>query len=317
MIKILANDGIHADGKLLLEDAGYELHTEKIPQDELPSKLNEYDVIIVRSATKVRKDLIDQAPNLKIIARAGVGLDNIDVEYAQEKGIKVINTPAASSLSVAELVFAHIFSIARFLNNSHREMPVKGNTDFKKLKKAYSGGFELKGKTLGIVGLGRIGREAARIGLAMGMKVLAADPMVDEVDIEVKLFDTYGVTASAKIDTVSMKDLLKGSDIITLHVPGGQGALIGKEELDQMKDGIVLVNAARGGVIDETVLLEGLESGKILAAGLDVFEGEPTPKQELLEHPRISVSPHIGASTNEAQANIGRELADKIIEFFQ
>ena len=317
MIKILANDGISDDGKLLLEEAGYQVDTETVAQADLPKVLNNYDVLIVRSATKVRKDLIDLCPNLKMVARGGVGLDNIDVEYARSKGIQVINTPAASSQSVAELAFGHIFSLARFIHVANRDMPAKGTTEFKKLKEAYSDGMQLRGKTLGVIGFGRIGQASARIGLALGMKVLAHDPFVNTADIDINVLDHDDTKLSIKVKTVDFEKVITNSDFITLHVPGSDKPLIGKEEIARMKNGVVLINTARGGTIEEDALLAGLESGKIGGAGLDVFVGEPTPRQELLEHPRISVSPHIGASTIEAQANIGMELAERIMEFFE
>lgn len=315
MIKILANDGIHADGKLLLEEAGYEVETHKYPQEELPNVLPGYDVIIVRSATKVRKDLIDACPNLKIIARGGVGLDNIDVEYARSKGIQVYNTPNASSRAVAELVFAHMFGLARMLNLANREMPSKGDTEFNKLKKLASGGIQLRGKTLGIIGFGRIGQESARIGLGLGMNVLATDLVVNEADIDLSVYKSQDVSLSVRVETTSWDEVLRKSDFITLHVPGGKQALIGAAEFEKMKDGVFIINTARGGTIDEDALLAALESGKVGGAGLDVFVGEPTPNMALLTHPRISVSPHIGGSTQEAQSAIGMELAEQIIEF--
>ncbi len=317
MIKILANDGISDDGKLLLEEAGYQVDTETVAQADLPKVLNNYDVLIVRSATKVRKDLIDLCPNLKMVARGGVGLDNIDVEYARSKGIQVINTPAASSQSVAELAFGHIFSLARFIHVANRDMPAKGTTEFKKLKEAYSDGMQLRGKTLGVIGFGRIGQASARIGLALGMKVLAHDPFVNTADIDINVLDHDDTKLSIKVKTVDFEKVITNSDFITLHVPGSDKPLIGKEEIARMKNGVVLINTARGGTIEEDALLAGLESGKIGGAGLDVFVGEPTPRQELLEHPRISVSRQIGASTSEAQANIGMELAERIMEFFE
>src|SRR5699024_4424464 len=314
MLKILANDGIHSTGKKMLEEAGFLVDTEKINQEDLPSKLNDYDAIIVRSATTVRKDLIDQCPNLKVIARGGVGMDNIDVEYAREKGLAVINTPAASSLSVGELVFGHIFSLARFLHQANRDMPQSGNTEFKKLKKNYAGGIELRGKTLGVIGLGRIGRESAQIGLALGMKVIGTDPMVDQVELKVDLHPSFDQSVAVTIDTIGLDELLAEADIITLHIPGGPVAVLGEAEIGKMKKGVILINAARGGVIDEDALLKGLESGQIAAAGLDVFKNEPTPREELINHPKISVSPHIGASTHQAQEKIEIELAEKITE---
>ncbi len=315
MTKILANDGIHPDGKLVLEDAGFEVITEKVPQDQLSTELPKYEVIIVRSATKVREALIDACPNLKVIARAGVGLDNIDKDYAESKGIKVINTPAASSLSVAELTFGHMFNLARSLHLSNREMPEKGTTEFKRLKKSYSKGFELRGKTLGILGFGRIGQNVAQIGLTLGMKVLPVDLYVEDVNLEIQLFDTEKTSISAKISTVSMDEMLSQCDILTIHIPGSK-AIIGATEIAKMKPGSYIMNISRGGLIDEDALLAALESGHIAAAALDSFVGEPTPNPTLLNHPRISVSPHIGGSTVEAQANIGRELADKIIAFY-
>ncbi len=317
MIRILANDGISADGKLLLEDAGYEVVTDKIPQDELPEKLPAFDVVIVRSATKIRKELIDKCPNLKVIARGGVGMDNIDVEYARSKGILVANTPAASSRSVAELAFTHILSISRSVHLANREMPVKGSTEFKALKKAYAGGMELKGKTLGILGFGRIGQETAHVALAMGMKVLPVDLYVSHATIEIELYEMDQASLSVKLSTVDMDTMLANSDVITAHVPfSGDKALLGAEEIDKMKDGVIIVNTARGGIVDEDALLKALDSGKVRGAALDVFNNEPTPNTSLLNHPKISVSPHIGAATNEAQANIGLELADQIIAHF-
>ena len=315
MIRILANDGIHPDGQMLLEEAGYEVITEKVPQDQLLQELPNYDVIIIRSATKVRKDLIDGCPNLKVIARAGVGLDNVDYEYAREKGVEVMNTPAASSQSVAELAFAHMFSLARFLNHSNREL-ASGEGDFKALKKQYSKGVQLRGKTLGIVGFGRIGREAARIGLALGMQVLPADLYVSEADIDIELFDKSDIRLSIHIETVDFAEVLRKSDFLTIHVPAMEGALLGKEELAKMKNGAIVINTARGGIIEEDALMEALQSGKIGGAGIDVFDNEPTPRKDLLTHPRVSVSPHIGASTIEAQRNIGLELADRILAHF-
>lgn len=316
MVKILVNDGIHPDGKMLLEEAAYQVDTIKIPQERLATELPQYDVICVRSATKVRKDLIDQCPNLKIIARGGVGLDNIDVDYARSKGITVINTPAASSQSVAELAFAHFFTLARSLHLANREMPSKGDSEFKALKKAYSKGVQLRGKTLGVIGFGRIGQEAARIGLALGMNVMPVDLVIDETEIGINLFNNENVRLSVKLETREWEEVLAKSDFITLHVPFTGKAILGKEEFAKMKDGVIVVNAARGGTIDEAALLEALESGKVAGAGLDVFESEPNPRAELLDHPRVSVSPHIGASTLEAQTNIGLELADRIIAFF-
>ncbi|MEM6722526.1 MAG: D-2-hydroxyacid dehydrogenase [Bacteroidota bacterium] len=318
MARILVNDGIHVDGKDVLEDAGFEVVVEKVPQEKLPEVLPGFDVIVVRSATKVRKDLIDLCPNLKMIARGGVGLDNIDTDYARSKGIEVINTPKSSSQSVAELTIGHMFSMARSVFDANRQMPTKGDTDFKALKKKYSKGIELKGKNLGIFGFGRIGQAVASLGIGLGMNILPVDLIYDELRIDVDIFSMQGANLSVTVNTVSVEEMLANSDFITFHVPftSGGKALVGETEFAKMKDGVRIVNAARGGVIDEKALLQALESGKVASAALDVFEDEPTPDRAILEHPRISLSPHIGASTVEAQRRIGLELADRIIEFF-
>jgi D-3-phosphoglycerate dehydrogenase len=309
---ILANDGIDAVGKSLLEKAGFTVITEKVAQENLATEINAkgYIALTVRSATKVRKDIIDACPNLKVIGRGGVGMDNIDVDYACSKGLQVINTPAASSNSVAELVFAHLFSAVRFVYDSNRTMPSIGNTKFDDLKKNYSKGIELRDKTIGIIGFGRIGQYVAKIALGCGMKVLAYDPFVKEVKLNLEIQGTSGV--SVDIKTVPLEELISKSDMISMHVPGGK--MITANEINQMKDGVILINASRGGVIDETDLLAGLNSGKIAHACLDVFENEPTPSEALLKHSKISLTPHIGAATNEAQERIGVELASKLIE---
>src|SRR6185437_15244305 len=314
MIKILANDGIDPAGKQLLEAAGFIIDTNNIPQDELPTRLQNYDGITVRSATKVRKALIDVCPNLKLIGRGGVGMDNIDVEYAREKGVAVYNTPASSSLSVAELVFGHLFTGVRFLQDSNRKMPVEGNTKFNDLKKAYAKGIELRGRTLGIVGFGRIGREVAKIAIGIGMDVIAYDlyPFNPEVDIVLG----GGTTVKASVKTATLEEIIANADFISLHTPFVGKALFGAEELDKMKKGVGLVNCSRGGLIDELALVAALDSGKVAFAALDVFDNEPTPREEILKHPKISFISHVGAATGEAQERIGVELASLIIGHF-
>ncbi len=308
--KILANDGIDDVGKQLLENAGFTVVTDKVAQENLITEINEknYVALTVRSATKVRKDIIDACPNLKVIARGGVGMDNIDVDYAKSKNINVINTPAASSNSVAELVFAHLFNAVRFLYDSNRQMPVSGSEKFDDLKKKYSKGVELRGKTMGIVGFGRIGQNVAKMALGLGMKVVAFDPFVNEANIEVEVVDKK---VSIPINTVGLDKTIQTADFITFHVPGGK--LISRDEIASMKNGVILINTARGGVINEDDLLEALNSGKISHACLDVFENEPRPSVSILNHPKISLTPHIGAATNEAQERIGVELAEKLI----
>ena len=299
----------------MLEDAGFEVDTNNIPQDELPVKLQNYDAITVRSATKVRKALIDACPNLKLIGRGGVGMDNIDVDYAKEKGVAVYNTPASSSQSVAELVFAHLFGGVRFLYDSNRKMPVEGSTKFNELKKAYARGIELRGKTLGIVGFGRIGHEVAKIAIGIGMEVIAYD--IHDVNTELEIVLGGGIKVKVPVKKAPLEDIIKTADFITLHTPFLGKALIGATELAQMKKGAGLVNCSRGGLIDELALIDALNSGKVSFAALDVFDDEPKPREEIVKHPKISLTPHIGAATDEAQERIGVELASLIIGHFK
>lgn len=310
-MKILANDGIDPVGKQILEQAGFQVDTVHIPQEELTHRLNEYDAITVRSATKIRTPLIDACPNLKVIARGGVGMDNIDVEYAKSKGIKVVNTPAASSHSVAELVFAHLLTGVRFLYDSNRKMPIEGDSKFADLKKQYAKGRELQGKTLGVVGFGRIGRATAKIALGLGMHVVYSDLFAGPENLSLSL--SGGVHIDIPVRQVELNELLKQADFISIHVPFTDKPVIGREELSMLKDGVGLVNASRGGVIEELALLEALDSGKVSFAALDVFDNEPTPRTELLKHPKVSLTPHIGAATGEAQQRIGAELAELLI----
>ena len=313
MKKILANDGISQSGIDVLTEAGYEVITTNVAQEQLISYINENKiaVLLVRSATTARKDLIDSCPDLKVIGRGGVGMDNIDVAYVREKGLSVINTPAASSSSVAELVFAHLFGGVRFLYDSNRSMPLEGESNFKGLKKAYAKGIELRGKTIGIIGFGRIGQEVAKIALGVGMKVIAADKYMDAAELSVELFD--GSSLSVKIVTIPVADVLEQSDYISLHVPAQKDYVIGKKEFGKMKSGAAIINAARGGVIDEVALVEALDNNKLAFACLDTFENEPKPEISLLMHPKISLTPHIGAATLEAQDRIGVELGEQII----
>lgn len=311
-MKILANDGIDPLGKKLLEEAGFEVDTNHIPQDELADRINEYDAITVRSATKIRQPLIDIATNLKVIGRGGVGMDNIDVDYAQSKGIVVVNTPEASSHSVAELVFAHLLNGVRFLYDSNRKMPVDGGTAFGTLKKAYGKGVELRGKTLGVIGFGRIGRATAKLALGLGMDVVYYDLFEGPLSLPLKL--SAGIKVEVPVKQLELDELFGAADFISLHTPFVGKALIGKDEFPKLKDGVGIVNASRGGVVDELELIKALDSGKVSFVALDVFDNEPTPRAEVLAHPKISLTPHIGAATNEAQERIGEELAQLLIE---
>jgi len=316
-MKILANDGISQSGIDDLTAAGFEVLTTTVAQEQLENFINAENIValLVRSATTVRQNLIDACPSLKIIGRGGVGMDNIDVEYAREKGLSVINTPAASSESVAELVFAHLFSGVRFLYDSNGAMPLEGESKFKNLKKAYAKGTELRGKTLGVIGFGRIGQATAKMALGLGMKVLAFDPFLEKTTLSLAFFD--GQTVDFEIKTVSKDTVLKESDFITLHVPAQKEFVIGKPEFELMKEGSALINAARGGVVNEVALVEALNSNKLAFAGLDTFENEPTPAVQLLMNPKISLTPHIGAATNQAQDRIGSELASQIISILK
>ena len=311
-MKILANDGISQSGIDALTANGFEVVTVNVAQEQLIEYINSNDVkaLLVRSATTARKELIDACPGLQLIGRGGVGMDNIDVDYAKSKGLHVINTPASSSASVAELVFAHLYGGVRFLFDSNRSMPLEGETNFKGLKKAYAKGVELRGKTLGIIGFGRIGQEVAKIGLGVGMNVIAADTYTDEATVTVSLFN--GESIPVVIKTQSMEEVLSKSDFISLHVPAQKEYVIDKNAFSKMKKGAALVNAARGGVIDEVALVEALDSGHLSFAALDTFENEPKPEIKLLMHDKISLTPHIGAATLEAQDRIGEELASQI-----
>jgi D-3-phosphoglycerate dehydrogenase len=323
-MKILANDGISNDAKKQLEENGFTVITEKVNQEDLINKINEenYEGILVRSATKVRKDIIDACPNIKFVGRGGVGVDNIDVEYAREKGVFVFNTPASSSQSVAELVVGNMFATSRFIGNSSRNIE---NGDFNKLKKEYGSGVELRGKTLGIIGFGRIGQTLSSYAIGMGMRVLAVD--VDEriETVYLKLpwttSDDQNVENQVAIKiktTTNIDELLTKCDYVSLHIPKQSNgeSVIGKRELELMKDNAIIINTSRGGVINEDDLIWALDNGKIAGAALDVYENEPNPKKELLSHPKILCTPHIGAATNEAQDRIGQEIVDTIVEKF-
>jgi D-3-phosphoglycerate dehydrogenase / 2-oxoglutarate reductase len=319
--RILANDGIDSAGKKILADAGIEVSIDKVPQEKLSEALKSFDGVLVRSATTVRKEVIDVVPNLKLIGRAGVGMDNIDVKYAREKGIAVVNTPAASSQSVAELVFAHLFTSIRYLHDANRKMPASETKEtFDSLKKKYSAGIELSGKTIGIVGAGMIGKSVARIAAGLGMNVLFHRLNNEDVVVD---FNFHPNISNQKVSftfkCVPFEKLLAESDFITLHVPFPKGSspILSKKEFGMMKKGVGLVNTARGGVINEMDLIEALNAGIVSYAGIDVFEGEPLIKKELRENSNVSLSPHIGGSTKEAQERIGIELANKVVDFFR
>ncbi|WP_190808608.1 D-2-hydroxyacid dehydrogenase [Flagellimonas sp. S3867] len=316
-MKILANDGIAPSGIDKLQSEGFEVITTKVAQEQLENFINTNTIsaLLVRSATEARQSLIDSCPSLKLIGRGGVGMDNIDVTYAKSKGVHVINTPAASSESVAELVFAHLFGGVRFLYDSNRNMPLEGDSKFKQLKKSYAGGSELRGKTIGIIGFGRIGQAVAKMALGLGMKVIFNDQIIESTTLEVPFYD--GQAVKFELESIDLESVLKNSDFISVHVPAQKSYVLGKKEFEMMKTGVGIINAARGGVLDEVALIDALESEKIAFAGLDVFESEPKPEIRILMHPKISLTPHIGAATKEAQDRIGLELADQIIKLLK
>ncbi len=311
---VLANDGISKAGENKLKENGIELLDARVSQEHLSGFINEnnVDVLLVRSATKVRQDLIDACPSLKIIGRGGVGMDNIDVEYAIEKGLYVINTPNASSRSVAELVFAHFFSLARFLHESNRMMPLEGDTQFNALKKSYSNASELEGKTLGVIGFGGIGQEVVKMGISLGMKVKVLTRKPRTETLSLSFFD--GQTVKFEItSTTDYSAFLKDTDFISINTPKTEGYVLDTPQFQMMKDGVYIVNTARGCVINEVALLDFIESGRIAGAALDVFENEPTPELPLLMNPNLSLTPHLGGNTLDAQEKIGTELAQQII----
>ena len=314
-MKILANDGISKAGEKALLDAGLELVDHKVSQEHLINFINEnqIEVLLVRSATQARKDLIDACPGLKIIGRGGVGMDNIDVDYAKSKGIFVINTPLASSRSVAEMVFAHFFSLARYLHDSNRTMPLEGDTQFNALKKSYSKAIELQGKTLGVIGMGGIGKEVLKIGISLGMKVKVFTRNPKTETLSLSFFDGQEVQFNIS-STQDWSNFLKDCDFISINTPKTNGYLIDQQDFEMMKDGVYIVNTARGGTINESTLLEYIDSGKVAGAALDVFENEPQPHLSVLMNPQLSLSPHLGGNTIDAQEKIGIELAEQIIQ---
>lgn len=314
MMIVLANDGISEKGKQMLEDAGITVLDSRVSPDHLSRFINEnnINVLLVRSATQVRQNLIDECPNLKIVGRGGIGMDNIDVEYAIDRGIFIINTPKASCKSVAELVFAHFFSLARFLHESNRMMPLEGETQFDALKKSYRNAVELSGKTLGVIGMGNIGLEVIKMGISLGMKILAYNRTPKSQNIALQFFD--GQSLNFEIKSVTLNEVLKNSDFISINTGKTENYLIDEKEFEIMKNGVFIANTARGGVINEVALIDAIEDGKVAGAALDVFEKEPNPELEILMNPALSLSPHVGGNTKDAQERIGIELAEQIIK---
>ncbi|MBQ2819719.1 MAG: D-2-hydroxyacid dehydrogenase [Clostridia bacterium] len=304
MIRVLASDGMEASAVAKLRELGYEVVEQFYEPEELAQKVKEYDVLVVRSATKVRVPVIDSAADggkLKLVIRGGVGVDNIDVKYAEEKGITVRNTPNASSASVAELAIGHMFSLSRFIGIANATMR-EGAWNKKKYE-----GTEIAGKTLGLIGMGRIARETAKRAYALGMKIIYTrrSGKCCELPEEWKY--------------VSMDELLKSADFVSLHMPApaDKKPIFTKEVFEMMKPTAFLVNTARGVLIDEDALCDALDNGTIAGAALDVFAEEPTKNERLCKHPKVSITPHIGGSTKEAQSRIGEEIVDIITGFFK
>ena len=311
---VLANDGISEKGIQLLKEADITVLDARVSAEHLSNFINEnnVDVLLVRSATQVRKNLIDECPNLKIIGRGGVGMDNIDVDYAIDKGIYIINTPKASCKSVAELVFAHFFSLARFLHESNRLMPLEGETKFNTLKKSFNNATELSGKTLGVIGMGNIGLEVIKIGICLGMTIVAYNRTPKTENVKISFFD--GQSLHFEIKSVNLDEVLKKSDFISINISNAEKYFIDNEQIAMMKEGVFIANTARGGVLNEVALIDAIERGKVAGAALDVFENEPNPEIEILMNPALSLSPHIGGNTLEAQNRIAEELAEQIIK---
>tara|TARA_R110002096_G_scaffold81120_7_gene189375 strand:+ start:92 stop:1042 length:951 start_codon:yes stop_codon:yes gene_type:complete len=316
-MKILANDGLSKSGIDALKKGGFEVLNVKVAQNQLENYINEHniDALIVKSLTEVRDDLIDECPSLKLIAFAGVGMDTIDVDYAIDKGLHVINAPEASTVSVAEMVFAHLFGMVRFLHSANREMPLEGDSRFRELKKAYSDGTELRGKKLGIIGFGSIGQEVAKIAIGIGMEIIAIDEKIESESITLNFFN--GQKINFNIDMSTKQELLKEADFITINIPEQDGYVIDTKEIEEMKDGVGIINTSRGSNLNEVALITAIENGKIQFAGLDVFENEPNPEIQLLMNPDLSLSPHIGAGTLEAEERVGLEIAKQIIELLR
>ena len=303
MIKILASDGMEKSAVAALREKGFEVEEKFYPPEELGAKLADVEVLVVRSATKVRQPIIDEAKKagrLKLVIRGGVGVDNIDVAYAEENGIKVRNTPKASSASVAELALGHMLALARYIAISNVTMR---NGEWN--KKKYEG-IELNGKTLGLIGMGRISQEIAKRAVALGMKVIYND-----------IFEIKGLPE--EYVSMSRDEVLKNADFVSLHIPASKDGkpVIGAAELALMKPSAFIINTARGGLVDEDALVEALNNDKLAGAALDVFKEEPLKKEALMNHPKISLTPHIGGSTKEAQMRIGGEIVDIITEFFK
>lgn len=301
MYKVLVSDALSEEGLKVLKDEK-ELQVDvklKLPPEELKAIIKDYDALVVRSSTKVTKDIIDAATKLKVIGRAGVGLDNVDAEAASKRGIIVMNTPAGNTISTCEHTWSLMLSMSRNVANANASLK-EGKWDRNKYM-----GVELYGKTLGIIGLGRIGTEVAKRAMAFGMKVIAYDPYL-----------TVEKANELGIELVEVKDIIKQADYITVHTPltNDTKHMISDKEFEQMKPGVRIVNCARGGIIDEAALIRALDSGKVAGAALDVYESEPPKDFTIFKHDKLVATPHLGASTEEAQVNVAVEVSKQVAD---
>lgn len=313
-MKILINDGFSASGIQALEKAGFEILNTKVAQVQLENYINEHavDAIVVKENTQVQQELIEACPSIKLIASTSNSMDNIDVNFAIDNGVQVINTKNASAPAIAEMVFAHLLGMVRFLHQSNREMPLEGDMSFNTLKKQFSQGVELRGKTLGIIGFNALGQEVAKTALGLGMKVIATDTEIEEATITIPFYD--GQSVNFQIITEPFNEVIKTADFVTLHLPEQDDYVLTATEFEQMKNGVGIVNTSSGKVLNEVDLVNAIEGGKVKYAGLDVFENQPRPEIQLLMNPEISLSPNIAALTIDSEERKGVELANKIIK---
>lgn len=311
---ILINDGLSATAISQLEANSHQVKNLHVAASQLANYItkNQIEVLVVRSATQVTRAVLEACPSLKLVIRAGIGMDNIDLQAAMELGISVKNTPGASARSVAELVMAHIYTGYRHLHDANRNMPLEGDTRFNGLKKSYVNAYEVKGKTLGILGFGTIGKELAKLAYANGMQPITVNRKKKDNKLSLQFADKQQV--EIEVPMLTFEEVLKQSDIISIHTPALGKYLIGAEEIKKMKPGAAIINTARGGLLDEKVTLEALENASLNFVALDTFENEPKPQIQTLMHPNISLSPHIGGATIEAQERIGNKVVKIINE---
>ena len=313
-MKILANDGISESGKITLESAGFKVISAKVAQNQLENFINDegIDALIIKANTTIDTELIDACPSIKLIANQANTTDNIDTDYAEGSGIQIIQVADASANAIAELVFAHLLGMARFLHQSNREMPLEGDMNFNNLKKQFANGTELRGKTLGIIGMESAGQQVAKLALGLGMKVIAADVNADtSISIPIEFYT--GQVVDIDVDIVPFSELLTEADFISLHVNDNGNHILEAQAFEKMKDGVGIVNVAQAGLVDEIALVNAIESGKVSYAALDAFENQPTPEIQLLMNTELSLSPNIATSTIEANQKSGKELATQII----